>query len=884
MRSGPSRKACANPARCAKVPAYPFGAACLFELLLLVFFVAGLVGYARLRERLNRAERRADDLEARLDTLADHLAARTAPAAPRADAVPVRAAIATPPPVAVSAPTDPVAEPAPPPAEPPAQEPAAEPPPARDLESLIAGKLPIWIGGAALVLAGFFLIRWGVETGLLGPAVRTILAALFSLALVALAEVARRHPLTRDDARIAQSLAGAAVASAYGTLYLAAAIYDLIGALSAFVLMLGVTAAALGLALRHGPPTAAMALIGGFLAPLVAGYDTAGIGPLLVYLALFVAALFGLAIRRGWAWLALAATFAAFAWINLLFALLGASDLPGLAAFTILVALGASLVLPATGERRPALVLLPLVAGLAQFLALAPGLDFSPLAWGFYLVLSAAALFLAARDTRLALAAPVAALVLLLLLATALLGEAVGTAPLAAIAATLLFGGAGHALAPRHKAFALTAVIGTAGPWLVALALRPALLSDALWLLSGLALAATCASLAWRSRTQAGTRDPGLLLGTAGAALLGVVALAVPLPLGWIGVPIAAAMAALALWASRTDDKDLARLPVLAFIAGIGFALPPLAQWAGAAAAAGSGDPLSYAQLPAPLDLLRLAALPAAVALALLARVPGSFASTARPVAAIVCALVLVTLHTLARQPLAIADLPRFEAYGWLERIAITHALLAAGWLLLRRGKLPKLGIALLALGAFRIAFLDLLVFNPMLVAQAVGALPLANLAVAHCALAAFWFWSLPGSHRPARLFAAAMTLAAALVLVRQIAQGSILTGPVTLTESFGYSAAALGVAIFWLWRGVSAGAKDLRQLGIALLTLVTIKVFALDAARLDGVLRVLSFLGLGLALIGIGALYGRFLRSGARPKDLSGDAPLRASPSTPHG
>ena len=130
-------------------------------------------------------------------------------------------------------------------------------------------------------------------------------AGAFGIALVGGSEIARRAPATRDDARIGQVLAGAGVASLYGTLYLAAALYHLVSPLGGFAGVLAVTTAALALSLRHGPPTAIMALVGGFLAPLVAGFDAAGIGALTVYLALFVTALFGLAIHRGWGWLAL---------------------------------------------------------------------------------------------------------------------------------------------------------------------------------------------------------------------------------------------------------------------------------------------------------------------------------------------------------------------------------------------------------------------------------------------------------------------------------------------------------------------------------------------------------------------------------------------------
>ena len=47
----------------------------------------------------------------------------------------------------------------------------------------------------------------------------------------------------------------------------------------------------------------------------------------------------------------------------------------------------------------------------------------------------------------------------------------------------------------------------------------------------------------------------------------------------------------------------------------------------------------------------------------------------------------------------------------------------------------------------------------------------------------------------------------------------------------------------------------------LAVLTVVTLKVFLVDAAALTGLLRIFSFLGLGIALIGIGWAYGQVMR-----------------------
>ena len=71
-------------------------------------------------------------------------------------------------------------------------------------------------------------------------------------------------------------------------------------------------------------------------------------------------------------------------------------------------------------------------------------------------------------------------------------------------------------------------------------------------------------------------------------------------------------------------------------------------------------------------------------------------------------------------------------------------------------------------------------------------------------------------------------------------------------------------------------GARPLRLAALALVVLVTAKVFLLDMAGLVGLWRVLSFLGLGLSLIGLSAFYRRFVRpaDAARPDPGAGAGP----------
>ena len=82
-----------------------------------------------------------------------------------------------------------------------AGEPVPQPVAAREsLESRIGARWAVWVGGIALALGGVFMVKYSIEAGLLSPAVRLSLAALFGLVLVAGGEVIRRRsePLVAD--------------------------------------------------------------------------------------------------------------------------------------------------------------------------------------------------------------------------------------------------------------------------------------------------------------------------------------------------------------------------------------------------------------------------------------------------------------------------------------------------------------------------------------------------------------------------------------------------------------------------------------------------------------------------------------------------------------
>src|SRR6202166_601659 len=64
------------------------------------------------------------------------------------------------------------------------------------LEERLGTRWVVWVGGLALALGGFFMVRYSIEQGLLGPGVRTLLGGLFALALLAAGEWTRRTEST----------------------------------------------------------------------------------------------------------------------------------------------------------------------------------------------------------------------------------------------------------------------------------------------------------------------------------------------------------------------------------------------------------------------------------------------------------------------------------------------------------------------------------------------------------------------------------------------------------------------------------------------------------------------------------------------------------------
>jgi uncharacterized membrane protein len=83
--------------------------------------------------------------------------------------------------------------------------------------------------------------------------------------------------------------------------------------------------------------------------------------------------------------------------------------------------------------------------------------------------------------------------------------------------------------------------------------------------------------------------------------------------------------------------------------------------------------------------------------------------------------------------------------------------------------------------------------------------------------------------------------------------------------ETYTYSASWLAMGVALLVAGVWQKSQMLRIASAVLIAVAVAKVFIFDMSELEGMLRALSFIGLGAVLIGIGLFYQKLLTRAVR-------------------
>ena len=204
--------------------------------------------------------------------------------------------------------------------QPAAPRPAAPPAPAPasgvDIERLIGGKWLNWIGIIALLLGTSFFLKYAFDNNWIGPSGRVTIGVIAGIVLI----VYSQWLFQKTYIYFAEGVAGLGAGVLFLSLYAAWSFYHLIPNVWAFAGMVAVTAVLLALALaRDSQRIAVLALVGGFVAPLLVNTGADAEIQLFAYLALLNAGLLWVAHAREWRSLPLAFLFSLlyfWAWYN----------------------------------------------------------------------------------------------------------------------------------------------------------------------------------------------------------------------------------------------------------------------------------------------------------------------------------------------------------------------------------------------------------------------------------------------------------------------------------------------------------------------------------------------------------------------------------------
>jgi uncharacterized membrane protein len=783
--------------------------------------------------------------------------------------------------------------------------PAAAPRKKPDIETALGTRWAVWVGGLALALGGVFLIRYTIEAGIFGPEVRLAMAALFGLVLVGGGEAIRRTGFAVPVEGIRSAYLPAILTAAgafvlFGTVYAAHGIYGFIGPAAAFTLLGLVGVATIAAALVHGQALAGLGLLGSYLTPLLVASDAPNLWALFGFIAIVLAAAGAIARLRDWLPLMVGAFVGAGLW-NLAFVAIGEATDMQVVLFSNLAALAvlAFVWLSQRGPGEAARFDVPSAVASAFVALVALGLAGD-----------------ASRTALLGLTTP--SVLLLALLAVALFRpSAIAALHTAGGAAVLVFVGIGMAGTFEFELWHETVTIVGAEPGATAPSARlwgatlgVAFLAAGLWSASRLTPSAPLRATAWAIWAAAvplvtllavwvafGNLDRDYA--HAAIALLLTVALAAggeflarqeqPPLTGGLAVSTALAGAGLALVlflhmgfgpglttmllglaiALPAAATRLRTYPVLGWLS-VGAVLFVLVRMAIDPSIVGSMALGTTAILNALLPGYGLPAIAAALAAWQLARTTDGRPRLAMEAAAALFAL--LTLAMLVRHAMNGGEAPTLAEQAIYTLIAIGGgAILIA---LDRRAPSPVFRIGSMAIGLLSIAFIVIQhfgVLNPLFTNESTGGIVFFNLL--------FLAYLLPGlalagvalyarDKRPRwyvgtiAVVAAVLGFTYATLSVRRLFQGEFigLWKDFGQIETYSYSALWLAMGVALLVLGLKLRSQVLRFASAALVVIAVAKVFLLDMAELEGVLRALSFIGLGIVLIGIGLFYQRML------------------------
>jgi uncharacterized membrane protein len=185
-------------------------------------------------------------------------------------------------------------------------------------------------------------------------------------------------------------------------------------------------------------------------------------------------------------------------------------------------------------------------------------------------------------------------------------------------------------------------------------------------------------------------------------------------------------------------------------------------------------------------------------------------------------------------------------------------------------------------IGLLQMFLFHFVVVNPLFIHTDVGATPLFNVLLlafaAPGAITGYMAWQAmaKSDQRQVTILGSAtlvLLFSYISLSVRQIYTGGYLdAAPVSDPEQYTYSVVWILLGIGLLALGIKQQIRALRYASLGVLMLATAKVFIWDMSGLTGLLRAVSFLGLGGTLLAIGFVYQRYVFPAAPVEDTTGE------------
>ncbi|KDC52058.1 DUF2339 domain-containing protein [Pseudoalteromonas sp. S3431] len=749
-----------------------------------------------------------------------------------------------------------------------------------------------WIGAIALAFGGIFLAKYSLEAGLLSPVMRLSLGGLFGLSLIAAAAYLHHKRIVFEGFNnyIPAALASGGFITCFALTLLAYSSYAMLSPTVAFFALAVIAISASAMALRLGPLLAVLGIIGAYSVPIWVSTGSGNLFALFMYVG-FVslsAALVAHKVQRAWLWYLLWAGH--IGWYLVGFTLLKINTVWLMGTFALLSIIGL-IAIPRLGlklnviEHRPHslkrlikvlpdhLLLLAFIAPLI-FTMLISHFDMQ---WQTVGVLSIGlVLFLVLKNSRWDIWQGVALVISTLLVISAqrthlspnLFDDALfifkneyGLGLLLGLLLTVygLYYGKKQS---KRLAFHITGAFSVFVMIAALYALIPnSALSTAypLWAVVLFVVAAILIRLAQHNTTlfQRFTYWVGANAN---------ITLAITMLLSDSGLTIALAVQVLLISVLiKRYSVPMPHWPIKALVAALLLRLT-LSPWTP------SYDALTVFGLHWSIVVYPLC-------IALFFAAARCFKASQLKVwlegAALHCLALFITTETSYQ---LVGHYPQFDSLNFYEQILLTCNWLALGCVYLHRAKLAGTLAKLYKVAGFALAGLaglfaikTLFDDNPLFESLYIGELPIFNwLLLLWLVPAGLTLW-LAKLVKPINAKATSFILAvvggfillAINSFIRQYWQGPYiyLSKGASNAELYSYS-------VIWLLLGAATvifghlkNQLLIQKVGLGLLAAVIVKVFLIDMANLEGLLKALSFIGLGLSLVGLSWLFQK-LRS----------------------